>query len=472
MTTPPTSPRDLPRPEGDPVDDHLVAYLDGELAAEHQSQLEDRLSSDSVQRHALRQLQQTWDLLDDLPRVDADDVFARSTVEMVACSIEQTEASRGGPLQRGRQLRWLLAAVLVLAAASAGFLATWNTTRRDDRRLLADLPLIENFDALRSAGSLAFLTSLHQASLFAPPLPTDDPSVMQSTASTAQAGASPGNVALPMVVPWQELDKRRLRLERLSAQDKLALQLRRRRFESAPPEQRRLARETYEQLVGHEQRNELWPLLLQYHLWLEALPASEREPLLQLPDKQRLSEVTSLVRQQEARRFQELIRTPLLPADADAIFQWLDAYVQRHETEILAALPPQAAQRIRAAERPDAQRLMLLAALWRLWPTGQFPQPTDNDLQQLLSRLSPTARATIDDLKRPRDRVLLAQRWIGAALSSRARPLVSPEELRRFFALELTPDERTYLETLPPEEMRRELLQIYLRSRREPPDSR
>ena len=54
---------------GDPHAHHeeLVAYLDGELDAVGTDRIENLLASNPAIRSELRRLEQTWDLLDELP---------------------------------------------------------------------------------------------------------------------------------------------------------------------------------------------------------------------------------------------------------------------------------------------------------------------------------------------------------------------------------------------------------------------
>ena len=61
----------------------MVAYLDGELDVQQVADVEKRLSEDPEYRVRLQQLQQAWDLLDELPRSKGDEQFTRSTVEIV-----------------------------------------------------------------------------------------------------------------------------------------------------------------------------------------------------------------------------------------------------------------------------------------------------------------------------------------------------------------------------------------------------
>ena len=149
------------------ADELLVAYLDGELAADEQVRVERRLADDPEFRARLAQLQRAWDLLDSLERTEADEDFARSTVEMVAVkAADDVQAERNK--SRLRQA-WLYAVGGTAMAMSliAGYLLVARVADRPNRELVRDLPVIERVDEYRNAESVEFLRELHQEGLFA-----------------------------------------------------------------------------------------------------------------------------------------------------------------------------------------------------------------------------------------------------------------------------------------------------------------
>lgn len=149
-----------------PSGEDLMAYLDGEMDAESRRRLEDRLSYDADLRLRLKEYQQTWDLLDEIPRATVDDSFTRTTVEMVAI---RAEAAVAGHTRQGIWRRnILLAGGLAGIALSAGF-GYWLTHRQlsgPNRQLLEILPVIENLDAYQNTSSLEFLRELDRQQLF------------------------------------------------------------------------------------------------------------------------------------------------------------------------------------------------------------------------------------------------------------------------------------------------------------------
>lgn len=156
-----------PETDANTADELLVAYLDGELAADEQVRVERRLADDPQFRQRLAQLQRAWDLLDSLERAEADENFTRSTVEMVAVKAAgDVEAAQAR--QRWRQ-KWLylVGASAMTVSLLAGYLLLSRWVDRPNRELVRDLPVIERVDEYRNAESVEFLRQLHEQGLFA-----------------------------------------------------------------------------------------------------------------------------------------------------------------------------------------------------------------------------------------------------------------------------------------------------------------
>lgn len=149
------------------IDEELVAYLDGELDASGAARVERRLADDATYRARLAQLQRAWDMLDTLQRVEANDDFTRSTVEMI--SIKAVDDAKTGQMRivRRRSLAWVSISLAILVAATSGyFLLQWRLDQ-PNRELVRDLPVIERIDEYRDADRVEFLQQLHQEGLFA-----------------------------------------------------------------------------------------------------------------------------------------------------------------------------------------------------------------------------------------------------------------------------------------------------------------
>jgi anti-sigma factor RsiW len=144
----------------------MVAYLDGELDVQQVADVEKRLSEDPEYRVRLQQLQQAWDLLDELPRSRADDQFTRSTVEIVVLKASEEAVQRAAVPAWRRWLPRLGGLLLVVAASLAGYLLSWQAATRENRQLVQDLPVIEQVSQYKQAKSLEFLRLLVEERLF------------------------------------------------------------------------------------------------------------------------------------------------------------------------------------------------------------------------------------------------------------------------------------------------------------------
>ena len=74
--------------ELDPLDEELVAYLDGEIDPTGRVRIERRLAEDDAFRRRLRRMQQTWEALDLLPQASVGDAFTSSTMTLVVAEQE------------------------------------------------------------------------------------------------------------------------------------------------------------------------------------------------------------------------------------------------------------------------------------------------------------------------------------------------------------------------------------------------
>lgn len=146
--------------------EELVAYLDGELDDVGTQQVERRLASDPAVREEIHQLERAWDLLDDLPREEADESFTQSTVEMVALQAEEALEAELARRPRRKVVQWLLAAAcLGLAGFLGAFAAGWTIPHPDDA-LLRDLPALQRLDQLQQADNVEFLRTLRDEGRF------------------------------------------------------------------------------------------------------------------------------------------------------------------------------------------------------------------------------------------------------------------------------------------------------------------
>jgi len=147
-------------------DEELVAYLDGELDDESTRRVENRLRSDETARKELQRLERAWNMLDSLPRCDADESFTKSTVEMLAVEAEgELNEQVSKRAKRAVWLRGLIALSLMLA----GFIGVLLVDRfwpDPNDALLRDLPVVRNLDQYEQVEYIEFLRQLQVDGLF------------------------------------------------------------------------------------------------------------------------------------------------------------------------------------------------------------------------------------------------------------------------------------------------------------------
>ena len=161
--------------ELDPIDEELVAYLDGELESTQRIAVERRLADNDAYRERLRQLQQSWEALDLLPRTVAGDAFTSTTVALVVAQEEVAATQALKQIQVRRNFFWVWVALGSLAAAAVGFLMVYRSMTAEDSALIRDLPVIERVDRLHNTPSIEFLQQLRDQQLFAPEKSSDQP---------------------------------------------------------------------------------------------------------------------------------------------------------------------------------------------------------------------------------------------------------------------------------------------------------
>jgi anti-sigma factor RsiW len=148
----------------------LVAYLDGELDAAGTARVEALLRSDPQYRAEADAYQQTWRLLDELPRSQPAPNFASRTLDRIEVAEPSSETGRWRP---PKPASWIWAAGLILAAG-VGYAITPSSRPvfdlNTDPVYKADPRVIQNLPLYLTVENLDYLQSLDTADLFG-----DDP---------------------------------------------------------------------------------------------------------------------------------------------------------------------------------------------------------------------------------------------------------------------------------------------------------
>jgi hypothetical protein len=248
-------------------------------------------------------------------------------------------------------------------------------------------------------------------------------------------------------------------LAALSPEEKTALYQKKVRFDALPPAEQERLRELNTAIANSNRAEELQTTLDRYYEWLKTLTTKQRADLLELPPDQRIERIKQLMQEQERARLRELRGERLPEADIDAIFNWLDAFLQEHEEEYLNRFSESHRARIKdldaAARRRDIMRWIVFRG-----PRSDGPLPTGEYLDQLKPKLTPATRAALDAAKTPEEKLQLARQWAFAAMYSKAFTKASDEDLKKIYD-ELPAEHRERLDRKSPEDVKRELTWIY-----------
>lgn len=151
----------------DAVQEELVAYLDGELDAAARARVEERLTEDEDYRQKLMRLERAWNVLDALPRTEADAKLTHSTIEMVTVAAREELHDADRAAARRKWIGWMTGVLALVIAAFLGYRAVNRVASRPNEQLVQDLPVIENVELYRHVDSVDFLRQLEQEGLFA-----------------------------------------------------------------------------------------------------------------------------------------------------------------------------------------------------------------------------------------------------------------------------------------------------------------
>lgn len=249
-------------------------------------------------------------------------------------------------------------------------------------------------------------------------------------------------------------------LSTLSAEQKQELVRRKEQFEQLSPTEQERLRKLHAELATHPAASQLTAVMSRYHDWLQTLTPLERDELLSLPPDERLERIKRLQRQQQQERFEQLAEK-VPPEDMEVILKWLENFAVRHESQILAGIPPEFRQRFDHVEEPERRRRMLLMAMNFRASSSEPIVPQREDLQQLLPQLSKPSQDKLSQSKEP---VELVKSWVKVAAISRMMPPPTEEQLMEFFR-SLPAKDRSELEGLPPDAMRAAVTKKYYQVR-------
>jgi len=291
-------------------------------------------------------------------------------------------------------------------------------------------------------------------------------------------------VMVPSQLAWsqpsQSAPKSLQELSQWPARERAKLQEKQTRFEQLEENVKRDLRQFHQALQADPARDQLTQIMHSYTQWLLALPPVEVRRIRGLSREERFAEVERIVREQKASRFKELLNSRLDFDDLSVVGDWMNDWMKTEEInvsklalEVAKNLSEDIQQRISSIQDPTTRlRLTLIASLEKIgmqkW-TEMFPQWQQNT-DQLLSKISPTAREIYKKTQGEREQLQLVMRWVyNAFLAKHFNWMnVDDRELGKFYQEELSAKDRDMVDRLPAEQYKATLRRLYFRYKRQP----
>lgn len=425
--------------------ERIVAYLDGELPPEESAQVEQQLAADEQFRQQLQGAERAWAALDELPMATVGDDFSRTTMEMVVDAARKDVEARtiALPVQR-RQRRWK-SAVLATLAVLFGALVVRVILQNPNRRLVADLPVIQNIDIYSQFRSVEFLQELNRQL---------EDSVDVSAVEREQLASELTEFQLVSTV-----GERAAWLSSLAEDEKVALRTKFNRFRDLSPQRQDELRVLHQQLDASDERAQLATTMYRFQDWLGSLSQSDQFELRDRSADKPSVDFARFV----AKRMQEDASRQRFELDPDGLKQLL-ANVRPHFEELLR----KRAAKMSYKERQESRSWSEQRRQGELFLTlTKSPERMDK-LNELVTESLPTEmRKDFEELghweKGPLVRSWLQQARIQAMGDRRGGKgqRVAEQELADFF-VGLPTEEQVELLALPREEMQQRLKRMYL----------
>lgn len=295
-------------------------------------------------------------------------------------------------------------------------------------------------------------------------------------------------------------EARRARIENMEAAEKEQLLRSRERFAGLEPAEQERLRRIHREIDADPHAGELRLVMHRYYEWLKTLTLVQRAELGALPHDKRVERIKQLQREQAHRhgRWASLVegsRSEQIkrlfqdraykggkrpnPQDVEGLLRWVSECGTRYGPRYLEGLPEARRKQVEeqlAKVKDAARRRGMLGMIWlrsHLEDPEGFAPDGERALSDLQSKLSPATRQRFESL--PADeqwrtaagllRLAVMHHFAVRRAGPPVPPVVNEEELSRYLEEELSPAMRDRLLSLPPEEMRQKLVEMYLRSK-------
>jgi hypothetical protein len=361
---------------------------------------------------------------------------------MVTVAAQRDVAQRTAQVvaaKRSRTAWWIAAGA---AVAALGFAATRIFLPNPNEALIANLPVIQQFDVLSQIDDVEFLRKLGTAVPFEKLAP-DPVSIDRERATWTSVSESSPAARRQWVAELPPNEKTNLagRAERFHELEK--------KLETQPELERLQLMERA--IRTADDADQLQRTLLAYGSWLAEREPFEQEDLRVLPADERIKLIQRYVREDEEEALRHL-------SDEDA---------KKLRNEVLAIYEDRKSAFERAnRRRDDDNRLWLdgpplrrawMVVLWEL----RDDERDDKTTERLINQLSAEQQEYWRRLPH-RGRFNIQRQQLGLWIRDAMRPRWDAQELEEFFTTKLDNNQRERLLTLPNDQMQAQLERLYI----------
>ncbi len=448
-----------PNPNNDIDIEELTAYLDGELDPAAAQKVEQRLGDDPDFLAEMQSLQKTWDLLDQLPDVQPSSSFTQTTMELVVSeALQSVRRKRNQSWIWVQRLALMLALPVILFAVS--FAIIQQLKAQPNRQLIDSLSVIENYPRYQIVeNDLGFLNQLNRLGLF---------SRSQSYESGFQGMLSSEQDV--QIVP--ETEKGRIDyIKSFDLERKSKLEKKRDGFLNLSEPQQKKFDNFDQQLMAHENRDQLVFVMNAYVEWLKTIDSSARSEVLDLSDTNERIKAIYRIREEQARSAFAKTGVTNLPSleDVNQVFTWYQAVFWNNKDRIRKRFEIAAKRWARDNKFPltnaaiqrslKNDHLTDLVGYLMTMDRKFLEDLIIEDQDSLYTLLTNDAREILDRSSEE-ERKQLVLYWVASA--NQAKCNFSLDELDEFYEKELTASERNELDKMSTEKYYESLRERYL----------
>lgn len=253
----------------------------------------------------------------------------------------------------------------------------------------------------------------------------------------------------------ESLDERRRRLDSLSPTQAAEILDKQKAFERLTPAMKERIRDIHVAVSSDPQAAELDRNMREYCKWLKYLSANKQAEINAMSPTERIAAIKEIMKSNESRHKPEDVRIAL---------RWLDDFITQHAstiTEPLLEAPENipAHFRLRMEEAQDAAPQRFLMYYVHLKQAKLKTVPTPEDFERLCEMLSSNGAREVRAESNDGDRLAKIMRW--AFQQSWQMPGEMTADEARYFN-KMAESERTKLKSLPRDQFRRKLREIYM----------